>query len=133
MTCLSTVELTELEINTDIGTYKPGDVVPTAHLLDMTLAIDPSLVLIEADNMNAVFDYDPLIAEIDRLGRDGNYETQERLMTRIVMACAAYQEIQSLEIYLRKYPVLKNSGALGVRLIVDTEDLKVMRQEMEAN
>jgi hypothetical protein len=30
--------------------------------------------------MANVFDYDPLIKEIDRIAEDGHYETQERLM-----------------------------------------------------
>ena len=47
----STIELTGLEIMTDIGTYAPGDVVPDTHLLDLSLTIDPSLVLIDADGM----------------------------------------------------------------------------------
>ena len=78
----STIELTDLKLNTDIGTYGAGDVVPSAHLLDLTLSIDPALVLIETDGMAHIFDYDPLIDEIDRLARDGYHETQERLITR---------------------------------------------------
>lgn len=41
--------------------------------------------------------------EIDQLARDGHYETQERLMTRIVEACAKYLEIESIEIGLKNY------------------------------
>lgn len=125
----STVELTDLEVVTDIGTYGPNDVVPDAHLLDLSLSIDPALVLINEDEMARVFDYDPLIAEIDRLARDGHYETQERLITRIVEACAAYAEITSLEICLRKRPVRRDSGALGVRLTVDADTLTGMRAD----
>ena len=88
MPCQSTIELTNLEIPADIGSYGREDVKPEAHLLDLTLTIDPALVLIDADGMDRVFDYDPLIAEILRLAQDGPYETQERLMTRIVHACA---------------------------------------------
>ena len=81
------VELRDLQLNTDIGTYGPNDVVPDAHTLDLTLWIAPALVLIEQDGMDQVFDYDPLMADIDRLAADGHYETQERLITRIVHAC----------------------------------------------
>jgi hypothetical protein len=49
--------------------------VPEAHVLDLTLSIDPSLVLIESDGMKHVFSYNPLVAEIDRLTRDGQYDT----------------------------------------------------------
>ena len=119
--------MTDLTINTDIGTYGPEDVVPSAHLLDLTLSIDPALILIESDGMAHVFDYDPLISEIDELARDGHYETQERLITRIVAACAAQPQIIAVEICLRKTPVIGKTGALGVRLAVDAEQLAQMR------
>jgi hypothetical protein len=61
--------------------------------------------------------------EIDRLAADGHYETQERLITRIVHACAGYSEIDALDIGLRKSPVLEGSGSLGVRLSIDTTTL----------
>lgn len=127
MTCRATVELTDLKLVTAIGAYGPGDEVPDLHLLDLTIDIDPDKVLIDRDDMAEVFDYDPLIVEIDRLARDAHYETQERLMTRIVAACAQYVEIRGLEIFLRKAPVRAGSGALGVRLAVDAEHLGQMR------
>ncbi|MCP2679800.1 dihydroneopterin aldolase [Maricaulaceae bacterium NA33B04] len=123
----STIELTDLEIACDIGTYSQDDVVPRAHLLDLILTIDASLVLIEQDGMEFVFDYDPLLAEIDRLARDSHYDTQERLMTRIVDACAHYTEIIDLEVALRKTPVLDGTGELGVRLKVDADSLNARR------
>jgi dihydroneopterin aldolase len=116
MTLASRVELKDLRLACQIGTYGPDDVAPDAHLLDLTLSIDPSLVLIAQDGMANVFDYDPLIADIDRLARDQHYDTQERLMTRIVKACAAYPEIEAVEVSLRKTPVLSGSGSLGVQL-----------------
>lgn len=123
----SMVELRDLVIACDIGTYGPGDVVPDAHVLDLTLKIDPQLVFIDADGMDLVFDYDPLVLEIDRLARDGHYHTQERLMTRIVEACAGYAEIEAVGITLRKSPVLGQNGSLGVRLEVGSEDLQRIR------
>ena len=128
----STIELTDLEIACDIGTYGKHDVVPRAHLLDLILTIDTSLVLIEQDGMEFVFDYDPLVAEIDRLARDGHYHTQERLMTRIVSACARYDEIIDVEIALRKTPVVNGSGDLGVRLKVDSQSLDELRGSVGA-
>ena len=132
MTSRSTVELTDLQIETRIGTYGPNDVVPSAHLLDLTLEIDSRYVLIETDGMDHVFDYDPLVAEIDRLARDGHYETQERLMTRIIGACAAYSEIEAVEICLRKTPVLGTTGCLGVRTRVDGAYLATIRERGSA-
>jgi dihydroneopterin aldolase len=121
------VELRDLRLNTDIGTYGPHDVVPDAHTLDLTLWLAPALVLIAQDGMDQVFDYDPLVLEIDRLAADGHYETQERLITRIVHACAAYTEIEALDIGLRKSPVRQGSGSLGVRVSVDAPTLNSLR------
>jgi len=129
MTTNACIELKDLKLQTQIGTYGPGAIVPKQHLLDLTLWIDPKLVLIAEDVMENVFDYDPLVIEIDRLAGDGHYETQERLMTRIVQACANYSEIESLEIGLRKLPVSAGSGSLGVRLSIDSTTLSNMRDK----
>lgn len=127
MTNYSTIELRDLKLQTQIGTYGPNDVVPNAHLLDLTLRIPTDLVLIQTDGMHHVVDYDPLVAEIDRLAQDGHYETQERLMTRIAAACANYPQIISVEIMLKKMPVLGNSGTLGVRTSLDENALSALR------
>ena len=95
--------------------------------MDLTLAIDPQLVLIADDVMSYVFDYDPLVLQIDQLAADGHYETQERLMTRIVEACARYPQIQSLTISLRKTRVRQGSGTLGIRLEINAQTLNQMR------
>lgn len=123
----SYVELRDLKTAARIGTYVPDDVVPKAHLLDLTLTIAPDLVLIAQDGMVHVFDYDPLIRQFDALARERHYETQKRLITRIAHACAAYPAIEALDICLRKRPVLAGSGSLGVRLILDAEALSALR------
>ena len=127
MTAQAFVELRELALNTQIGTYGPLDTPPDTHLLDLTLGIGSHRVLIAKDEMANVFDYDPLMAEIDRLAEDGHYETQERLMTRIAQACVAYPDILSIDIRLRKAPVRRGTGVLGVRLSLNeaaTQDLR---------
>lgn len=123
----SYVELKDLQITVRIGTYGPDDVVPDAHLLDMTMKISPHLVMVPRDEMTLVFDYDPLIRHIDTLARAQHYETQERLVTCIVEACAGYPQIEALDICLRKRPVLSGTGTLGVRLIVDAIGLAALR------
>lgn len=123
------IELKQLEITPSLGTYGPNDVVPDAHLLDLILTIDPSLVFIDEDGMDHVFDYDPLISEIDRLASDVHYDTQERLMTRIVDACANYCEIEAVDICLSKRPVQRASGQLGVRLRIEAADLAHIREQ----
>ena len=123
----ASIELKDLRLRTHIGTYQPGDTVPDAHLLDLTLWIDASLVLIKEDGMAYVFDYDPLVLEIDRLAGDCHYETQERLISRITQACSAYSEIVSMEIGLRKSPVHNGSGSLGVKLHLDATALNQLR------
>jgi len=123
----ASIELRNLKLQTQIGTYGPGATIPKEHLLDLTLLIDTKLVLIKQDAMENVFDYDPLIIEIDRLAGDGHYETQEKLITRIIQACTKYSEIKSVEISLRKLPVRAGSGSLGVRLIIDSTTLETIR------
>ena len=127
MTTNACIELKDLQLQTQIGTYGPGAIIPKQHLLDLTLWIDSKLVFISEDVMENVFDYDPLVIEIDRLAVDGHYETQERLITRIVHACAQYPEIESLQINLRKAPVHAGSGSLGVRLSVNKTTLDDLR------
>ena len=126
----STIELKQLELKPSLGAYGSNAEVPDVHLLDLTLTIDPKLVFIDADGMDRVFDYDPLIAQIDRLASDGHYHTQERLMTRIVEACVAHAPIEAVDICLRKRPVLRGSGELGVRMTVGTEGLSEVRSQL---
>lgn len=123
------VELRDLQIPATIGTYGPTDVVPDAHMLDLTLAIAPDLVLVSADDMALVFDYDPLIAQIEQIARTRKYETQEYLMTLIVRICAGYHQITALDACLRKMPVLAGTGSLGLRLTLKEEDLSALRRE----
>ncbi|MBU3605045.1 dihydroneopterin aldolase [Polynucleobacter sp. AP-Kaivos-20-H2] len=127
MSTKASIELRDLKLQTQIGTYKTDDIIPHSHLLDLTLWIDSNLVFISEDKMSNVFDYDPLVLEITRLASNCHYETQERLMSRITEACASYPQIQSLEIGLRKSPVHNNSGSLGVRLSLDEEALLQLR------
>ena len=126
---ISTVELTELKLDCEIGTYTVDDIIPSGHLLDLKLSINPELVLIETDGMIHVFDYDPLVAKIARLARDGHYETQERLLTRIVNACADQPQVTTIEAYLRKTPVTSKGGTLGIRLKINAEQLAHIRKQ----
>ena len=123
------VELIDLDLNIAIGTYNGGDVVPDKHILDLNLLIDPALVLIDEDQMDRVFDYDPLIREIRLMAGEMHYETQERFITRIVDQCVKYSEIKSVEVFLRKSPVFGSSGELGVRLEADESDLTNLRTD----
>ncbi len=110
------MELRYYQLKTDIGTYGPNETKPDFHLLDLTLGIAVNQVVINQDGMAHVFDYDSLILDIDGIAGDGHYETQERLVTRIALACVAYPAITTLEIGLKKSPVRSGKGSLGVRL-----------------
>ena len=127
MTRVAKIELRDLQIAAAIGTYGPGDVVPDAHILDLTLTIAPDLVQISADEIALIFDYDPLIARINQIALSSKYETQEYLMTLIARACADYDQIAALDICLRKQPVFAGTGSLGVRLTLGTDDLVALR------
>jgi len=124
------IELRDLILATQIGTFAVASDAPKEHRLDLTLGIEAKLVLIESDSMAHVFDYDPLVRDIDRLAKDGHYETQERLITRIVQACAAYPEIISVDINLRKGPVLSASGSLGVKVNFDQAAFRALRNKL---
>lgn len=128
MTRHAHVELRDLIIPVAIGTYGPSDVVPDAHLLDMTLTIAPDLVQIGADEMALVFDYDPLIAQIVAIAQSQKFETQEYLIALIAKTCAVYAPVMALDICLKKRPVLAGSGSLGVRLVLGADDLANMRE-----
>jgi dihydroneopterin aldolase len=123
------IELRDLQLKTDIGTYGPHDTKPDMHILDLTLGIAVNQVVIARDGMEHVFDYDPLILEIDRIAADGHYETQERLMTRIASVCAAHPAILHMEISLKKSPVRLGSGSLGVRLWLDESSTTALRAD----
>ena len=123
------IELRDLHLRTDIGTYSPEDTRPDFHILDLTLGISVDQILIMKDGMAYVFDYDPLVLEIDRLAADVHYETQERLVTRIADACAAHDAVQHIEISLKKSPVRAGSGSLGVRLMLDENATKALREQ----
>ena len=123
------IELTNLDLDIAIGSYTDGDVVPDKHILDLNLSIDPALVLIDEDQMDRVFDYDPLIREIQRMSREMHYETQERFITRIVDECVKHNEIKSVEVFLRKSPVFGSSGELGVRLVIGEPNLTNLRTD----
>ena len=125
----STIELFDFELDVDIGTYKEGEIAPEKHILELILTIEPSLVIIKKDNMDEVFDYDPLIKEISTLKKEKHYETQERLITLIVMKCSNYNEIKELDLFLYKSPVSSSSGKLGVRIILNEKDLKKLRRQ----
>ena len=132
---LAVIELRDLHLKTDIGTYGPNDTKPDAHLLDLTLGVAVEQVVITKDGMEHVFDYDPLITEIDRLAADGHYETKERLITRSAAACVAHSAIKHMEISLKKSPVRSGSGSLGIRLTLDeiaTEKLRPVQTRTDA-
>ena len=126
MVCSSKVTIKDLSLEADIGSYNSKDNMQLVHLLDLSLVIDPSLVLIENDGMELVFDYDPLIAKILQLSGECHYDTQERLLTRIIHACAGHVEIQSVTVNLRKTPVV-NDGFLGLEVTVDNKYLDELR------
>ncbi len=121
------IELRDLHLTSTIGTYGPKDVVPNSHILDLTLEVSPTLVQVPSDEMTHVFDYDPLIAQIDAIAAHQKYETQEYLMTLIAGACAQYDQIIGLDICLKKQPVLRSTGSLGVRLRLPYSDLLALR------
>ena len=113
MTKHAQIRLNNLTLPCNIGTYETDDVVPNAHVLDMVLYLDKSWVIIDADQMDRVFDYDPLIRKILQIATAEKYETQEYLMSLIFQCCFEHTEVHAAELFLRKSPAC-NDGSLGV-------------------
>lgn len=129
----STIEFVDLPLKAQIGIFAADDSDPYEHQLDLTLAVDPKLVLITDDGMSHVFDYDPLLEQIHRISQARHYETQEMLVSHILRCCATFEQIDRVEIHLKKFRPnglgSTVSGTIGVRLIVSGDDLVKLRKE----
>lgn len=131
MSLRGTVELSDVPVKAQIGTFASGEQDPYEHQLDLTLVVDPALVLVEQDGMQHVFDYDQLLEQIHAVSQNKRYETQEILASHIVRCCARFEQIQGVEICLKKLRPNGSGGSvcgkIGVRVIVTGEDLAALR------
>ena len=126
MTKHAQIRLNDLTLPCTIGTYDAADIIPDAHVLDMVLYLDKSWVVIDADQMNRVFDYDPLIRKILQTAATEKYETQEYLMSLIFQCCFVHAEVHAAELFLRKSPV-RDDGSLGVQVTLTRAEFEDMR------
>ena len=126
MTKHAQIRLNDLTLPCTIGTYEADDIIPDAHVLDMVLYLDKSWVVIDADQMNRVFDYDPLISKILQIAATEKYETQEYLMSLIFQCCFVHAEVHAAELFLRKSPV-RDDGSLGVQVTLTRAEFEDMR------
>ena len=126
MTKHAQIRLNNLTLPCNIGIYETDDVVPDAHVLDMILYLEKSWVIIDADQMDRVFDYDPLIRKILQIAAAEKYETQEYLMSLIFQCCFEHSEVHAAELFLRKSPV-HNDGSLGVKTTLTRTEFEDMR------
>ncbi|MCD8517009.1 MAG: dihydroneopterin aldolase [Burkholderiaceae bacterium] len=131
MSLRSTIELADLPIKVRIGVFPDSDHDPYEHWLDLTLVVDPTLVFVHEDGMQHVFDYDPLLAKIHAIAEKDSYETQEIVLSHIVRCCARFEQIQAVEICLKKSRSSRLGatavGTIGVRLVVGSADLAALR------
>ena len=126
MTKHAQIRLDDLTLPCSIGTYETDDVVPDAHVLDMVLYLDKSWVIIGADQMDRVFDYDPLIRKILEIAAAEKYETQEYLISLIFQCCFEHTEVHAAELFLRKSPV-SHDGSLGIQVTLTRAEFDDMR------
>ena len=126
MTKHAQIRLNDLTLPCSIGTYDTDDIIPAAHVLDMVLYLDKSWVVIDADQMDRVFDYDPLIRKILQIAATEKYETQEYLMSLIFQCCFAHAEVHAAELFLRKSPV-RDDGSLGVQVTLTRAEFEDTR------
>ena len=125
MTKHAQIRLNNLTLPCNIGTYETDDDVPDAHVLDMVLYLEKSWVIIGADQMDRVFDYDPLIRKILEIAAAEKYETQEYLMSLIFQCCFEHTEVHAAELFLRKSPV-RHDGSLGVQVTLTRAEFEDM-------
>ena len=126
MTKHAQIRLNDLTLPCSIGTYEADDIIPDAHVLDMVLYLDKSWVVIDADQMDRVFDHDPLIRKILQIAATEKYETQEYLMSLIFQCCFVHAEVHAAELFLRKSPV-RDDGSLGVQVTLTRAEFEDMR------
>ena len=126
MTKHAQIRLNDLTLPCSIGTYGTDDIIPNAHVLDMVLYLEKSWVVIDADQMDRVFDYDPLIHKILQKAAADKYETQEYLISLIFQCCFEHIEVHAAELFLRKAPV-RDDGSLGVQVTLTRAEFEHMR------
>jgi dihydroneopterin aldolase len=91
----------------------------------MVLYLDKSWVVINDDQMDRVFDYDPLIRNLLHVAGAQKYETQEYLISLMFQRCFDHCEIHAVDLYLRKSPV-RSDGALGVQVSLTRAEFEDM-------
>jgi dihydroneopterin aldolase len=119
----TTVEIHNIRLDFQLGVSNTIDNAPYTHLLDLVINVSPQYVLINTDVMDQVFDYDPLLDAIRALTTGKRFETQEFIVTYIISICAAFDQIQALEIFLRKKAELLETTSLGVRVKIGRTEL----------
>jgi dihydroneopterin aldolase len=130
MTKHAQIRLNDLTLPCSIGTYGTDDIIPNAHVLDMVLYLEKSWVVIDADQMDRVFDYDPLIRKILQTATADKYETQEYLISLIFQCCFEHIEVHAAELFLRKSPV-RDDGSLGVQVTLTRAEFEHMRSAQD--
>lgn len=128
MSLITTLEFENLPLKAHIGTFDQG-IDPYEHSLDLMLIVDTEMVLIDEDDMQRVFDYDPLLEHIQQVAQERHYETQEMLLTRILACCSAYVAVQGVEMCIKKSPKEQIDGhvSIGVRVLASGAELDALR------
>ena len=126
------IKLNNLELNVSIGEHHSDGAYRHRHFLDLECEVEQRLVNIESDSMDLVFDYDPLVRSIKNISDGKTYNTQEKLVTLLLKACAKHPEISAVRLFLSKSPTLNGSGALGIEAVLDERDLNCFREKEKA-
>jgi hypothetical protein len=80
---------------------------------------------LQIKNINDLYEYE--VSDATARYKRAYEETQERLITRIALACAAYPAVKTIEICLKKCPVRTGSGSLGIRLTLNETETQGLR------
>ena len=124
---IATVELTDLHLSVCIGEHSAAEILPEIQVLDLVLTVNQDLVCTETDTMSDVFDYDPVLDFIYKSITGKRYETQECLISLLVRYCAQFEEVIQIDISIKKESKGEAQGKLGVRLVLNEEDVKKFR------
>lgn len=124
---IATVELTDLQLSVCIGEHNAAEIMPEIHVLDLVLTVNSDLVCTDTDTMSDVFDYEPILDFIYNLIKGKRYETQECLIFLIVRHCAQFEEVNQIDVSIRKESKGEPRGMLGVRLVLNEHDVNEFR------
>jgi dihydroneopterin aldolase len=127
---ITRIELIGLRFGLNIGIHDFEKTGPQPYEVDILLDVDPGRVLLQADDIDLAFDYDPIRTEVLRLAGAERFRTQERFLTRLLRFVAGFPEIGRAEIAVRKTAVYRDARSVGLRAGLSRPELDALLRRM---